>query len=64
MLESPCLVCGEVCLHTDDDEQPLCDSCAEAVVWKRLVVDIALERIEVPEGFSPEEFVAGIKQNG
>lgn len=51
MQESPCVICGEMCVHTDDDEQPLCDHCTEAVMWKRLIVDVALGIVEVPEGF-------------
>lgn len=51
MPESPCIVCDKPCAHTEDDPEPLCDVCIEAVRWKRLILDIALERVAVPPGF-------------
>lgn len=51
MPESPCIVCGETCLHTEDDDQPLCDSCTQLVVWKRLILDVALGITEVTPEF-------------
>lgn len=51
MPESECTACGELCIHTDDDELPLCDLCREALMWKRLIRDVALGRITVPDDF-------------
>jgi hypothetical protein len=51
MPESPCAVCGDLCLHTDDDETPLCELCSEAVVWRRLAIDVASGRLDVSEEF-------------
>lgn len=52
MPESPCTDCGQLCLHTDDDDEPLCDRCHEYRVKRQLILDIAMERVTVPEGFS------------
>jgi hypothetical protein len=55
MPESPCSDCGQLCLHTDDDGEPLCDACQEYRVKRDLILDIALERQTVPKGFSFQE---------
>lgn len=51
MPESECAACGDMCIHTDNDEVPLCDLCQEALVWKSLLCDIALGAITVPDEF-------------
>jgi hypothetical protein len=40
-----------MCLHTDGDTQPLCELCSQAIVWRRLILDVALGRVTVPDDF-------------
>lgn len=47
MPESPCHNCGELTSHTDDDDRPMCPLCTEALVWQRIVLDIAEGRLDV-----------------
>lgn len=47
MPESPCSECGQMCLHTDDDTEPLCDDCHQYRVRRDLILDIALGRVPV-----------------
>jgi hypothetical protein len=46
---SPCFMCGELCLHTEDDELPRCDACGEAWAAKELIDDIIHGRITIPD---------------
>lgn len=52
MPESPCVDCGEMCLHTDEDEEPRCEDCTEYQAAKRLILDIANGVVTVPPDFS------------
>jgi len=39
-----------MCLHTENDPEPLCATCEEGLVWTRLILDIANGKVKVPEG--------------
>lgn len=39
-----------MCLHTDDDPEPMCETCTEGMIWTRLILDIANGKVKAPPG--------------
>lgn len=48
MKESPCVRCGKMTKHTDDDWDPRCDFCTQVQAADRMLIDILEGRLEVP----------------
>lgn len=60
MPESPCVGCKELVLHTDDDADPMCEQCAEKLMWWKIIMDIAEGKIKIQRDEQGRPIVPGI----